>query len=143
MTQTTTPRVHFMGSVLVGRSACGRLMVAYYDAFVAPAWTADPAAVTCRACRKAAGNAALAAARADRAAAISKPDARSAALAEGRAANIARRSGREAEADMTTAEILARATGSVGATVTHERRALDGSLTVESVETYDRTRDDA
>jgi hypothetical protein len=36
------------------------------------------------------------------------------------------------------AEILARVTGSVAATVTHERRLPTGELIVESVVTYDR-----
>lgn len=44
--------------------------------------------------------------------------------------------------DMNEAEIIARATGSVSATVRHERRNEDGSLTVEREETFSRIADD-
>lgn len=47
----------------------------------------------------------------------------------------------DAEPPLTEAETVGRATGSVAATVTHERRELDGSLTVQSVETFERNTD--
>lgn len=50
-------------------------------------------------------------------------------------------SGQEApEAPRSEAEIMARVTGSRGATVVHERRELDGSLTEISRETWTRRR---
>lgn len=49
--------VHFLGNAHVTRTACGRQVLSWWDVSTQPLHTAQLAQVTCKACRKALGQA--------------------------------------------------------------------------------------